>query len=29
MAEDIPGGNVEDEGNLYEPSTGWGAGPIA
>lgn len=29
MAKDFPGGNADDEGNLYNLYTNWGAGPIA
>ena len=28
VAKDFPGGNVDDEGNLYDLYTSWGAGPI-
>jgi hypothetical protein len=28
VAKDRPGGNVDDEGNLYDLYTSWGAGPI-
>ena len=28
VAKDFPGGNIDDEGNLYDLYTSWGAGPI-
>ena len=28
VAKDFPGGNMDDEGNLYDLYTSWGAGPI-
>lgn len=28
VAKDFPGGNLDDEGNLYDLYTSWGAGPI-
>ena len=28
VAKDLPGGNMDDEGNLYDLYTSWGAGPI-
>jgi uncharacterized protein YyaL (SSP411 family) len=28
VAKDLPGGNVDDEGNLYDLYTSWGAAPI-
>ena len=28
VAKDFPGGNIDDEGNLYDLYASWGAGPI-
>jgi hypothetical protein len=28
VVKDLPGGNIDDEGNLYDLYTSWGAGPI-